>query len=104
MNIDNSCNKYRPDFVMDCNTFFIIIELDEFSHKSYDEQCELTRMNIIIYSLGLSCVFLLINPDKFSDKFHNKITVNQRYTILKSYIDYYADKKLSDNTVEYLFY
>lgn len=97
-NIDNSCQTYYPDFVIDCNTFFIIIECDEDSHKSYDKSCEKIRENNICYSLGLPCVFIRFNPDK------KGIGIRIKYTILKSYIEYYKNKHQIDNVVEYLFY
>ena len=41
-NLDNSCQTYFPDFLIDCNTFFLIISLDgtcdEFAHSGYDTQ------------------------------------------------------------------
>ncbi len=98
VNLDNSCQTYFPDFLIDCNTFFICIECDENAHRSYDKNCELIRMNNITYSLGLPVVFLRFNPDK------KQIKMKTKQTILKSYIDYYTDKKLTDNVIEYLFY
>lgn len=97
-NINNTCQTYYPDFLIDCNTFFIIIECDENSHKNYDKLCEKTRENNICYSLGLPCVFIRFNPDK------KGIKTKTKYTILKSYIEYYKNKKYNNNIVEYLFY
>ncbi len=98
VNLDNSCQTYFPDFLIDCNSFFICIECDENAHKSYNKNCELIRMNNITYSLGLPTIFLRFNPDK------KGIKMKTKQIILKSYIDYYTDKKLSDNVIEYLFY
>ncbi len=98
VNLNNSCNTYYPDFLIDCNTFFICVECDENSHKSYNKECELIRMNNITYSLGLPTIFLRFNPDK------KGIKLKTKQIILKSYIDYYTEKKLSDNVIEYLFY
>ena len=55
-------------------------------------------MNNITYSLGLPTMFLRFNSDK------KNIKMKTKQTILKSYIDYYTEKKLSDNVIEYLFY
>jgi hypothetical protein len=97
-NIDNSCQTYYPDFVIDCNTFFLIIECDEDAHKTYPIQCEKIRENNICYALGLPCVFIRFNPDK------KGIKIKTKQKVLKSYIEYYKSKNVSDNIVEYLFY
>ncbi len=99
VNLDNTCQRYFPDFLIDCNTFFVCIECDEYAHKTYDKLCELIRMNNIIFSLGLPIVFLRFNPDK------KGIKMKTKQIILKSYIDFYLNKKLlNDNVIEYLFY
>ena len=46
-NLDKSCQTYYPDFLIDCNTFFIIIECDENGHSSYPIECEKIRENNI---------------------------------------------------------
>jgi hypothetical protein len=61
---DSSCPLYFPDFVIDCNTFFIVIECDENAHKGYEIKCERTREENIALQLGLPCIFLRWNPDK----------------------------------------
>ena len=76
---------------------FICIECDENSHKNYPQDCELIRMNNITYSLGLPTIFIRFNPDKKGKS--KKV----KEMILKSYIDYYSDKKFVNNTIEYLF-
>ena len=97
-NIDKSCQTYFPDFVIDRNTFFLIIECDENYHKYYDQSCEKIRENNICFALGLPCVFIRFNPDKID------INMKIKHIILKSYIEYYVNKKNCDNEVCYLFY
>jgi|FrelakmetLWP11LW_1041352.scaffolds.fasta_scaffold00612_5 hypothetical protein len=97
-NLDKSCQTYYPDFLIDCNTFFVIVECDEGGHKSYYYTCERIRENNICYALGLPCVFIRFNPDK------NKIKMKTKQKVLKSYIDYYINKEICDNVVEFLFY
>ena len=97
VNLDQSCQTYFPDFLIDCNNFFIVVEIDEFAHKSYDKNCELIRMNNISFCLGLPTVFIRFNPDF-------KLKTENQYKILKSYIDYYLSKPFVNNTIEYLFY
>ena len=97
-NLDKSCQTYYPDFVIDCNNFFVIIECDEYGHKNYDKSCEKIRENNICFALGLPCVFIRFNPDK------KNIKMKTKQKILKNYIDYYINKEMCDNGVEYLFY
>lgn len=97
-NLNNSCQTYYPDFLIDNNSFFIIIECDEEAHKSYDINCEKTRENNICFALGLPCVFIRYNPDR------KGIKMKIKQHILKSYIDYYINLEKSDNECVYLFY
>jgi hypothetical protein len=97
-NLNNSCQTYYPDFLIDKGTFFLIIECDEDGHSSYPIDCEKIRENNICFALGLPCVFIRFNPDK------KKIKMKIKEKVLKSYIDYYIDKEISDNEVCYLFY
>ena len=58
------CYKYRPDFIIDCLYYYLILEVDEDAHSSYDKECELIRMNNIQASMGLPTKFIRYNPDK----------------------------------------
>jgi hypothetical protein len=60
---NGSCVKYRPDFLFDCGTYFVVLECDEYSHKHYEQICEISRMNNIFYGLGLPTLFIRYNPD-----------------------------------------
>jgi hypothetical protein len=97
-NLDNSCQTYFPDFIIDCNKFFVILECDEDGHKRYDYNCERIRENNICFALGLPCVFIRYNPDK------KGVKKNIKDKVLKSYIEYYINKETCDNIVEFLFY
>jgi hypothetical protein len=97
-NLDGSCQTYFPDFLIDCNKFFLILECDEYAHKTYDKECEKIRENNICFALGLPCVFIRYNPDK------NNISMKIKEKILKSYINYYISKEFCNNEVCYLFY
>lgn len=93
------CLKYRPDFVIDCKTYFLVVEVDENAHNSYDSDCEAVRMNNIAHSLGLPTKFIRYNPDKkgISKKYKETellITIN---TFLNLNV-------LEDPEVVYLFY
>ena len=63
MVINDCCLKYRPDFLFDCISYYLILEVDENAHSQYDNDCEIIRMNNIIISLGLPCKFIRYNPD-----------------------------------------
>jgi hypothetical protein len=97
-NLDNSCQTYYPDFLIDNGAFFIIIECDENAHSSYDKICEVIRENNICYALGLPCIFIRYNPDLKGVK--NKV----KEKILKSYIEYYKNLLICNNDKVYLFY
>ena len=101
-NIDNSCKTYFPDFLIDCNTFFIVLECDENKHSGYEYNCERIRENNICYALGLPCIFIRYNPDSISR--NKKINNKSRMIILKSYIEYYKTLEYSDNDLKFLFY
>jgi hypothetical protein len=79
---NDCCLKYRPDFLFDCNTYFVILEVDEFAHKDYPKDCEEIRMNNIAFGLGLPTKFIRYNPDKkgIKTKIKHKVlleTLNQ---------------------------
>lgn len=63
-----ACSKKRPDFVIDCDFFFLIIEVDENQHQSYDCSCELSRMVQLHQDFGgTPVVFIRYNPDNYTD-------------------------------------
>jgi hypothetical protein len=57
------CLKYRPDFLFDRGSYFLIAECDENGHEGYDQYCEIVRMNSISFGLGLPTKFIRYNPD-----------------------------------------
>jgi hypothetical protein len=60
---NDCCLRYRPDFVVDCSTHFVVLEVDEHAHSGYEKDCEIVRMNNISHSLGLPTKFIRYNPD-----------------------------------------
>lgn len=101
------CNKRRPDIVINVNTHFVIIEIDENQHIS--KKCEESRMVEIWNSLGLPVVFIRYNPDSFTDKSGNKSNIrkNIREDILIKWIKQSLNLKLQlidGIQVVYLFY
>jgi hypothetical protein len=66
---EDGCGRARPDFVIDCGTHIVIIEVDEHQHRksSYDCRCEQVRtINLFQEFGGLSVVFIRYNPDGYT--------------------------------------
>ena len=61
--IDATCNKRRPDFLIDAGTHFLVVEVDEFQHRG--AACEERRMFQIAQALGMPTVFIRFNPDSY---------------------------------------
>ncbi len=93
------CLKYRPDFLIDCNSYYIILEVDEDAHTQYDKDCEIIRMNNIITSIGLPTKFLRYNPDK--KKISKKV---KEELLIKTLKENMNKEFLEDLQPIYLFY
>jgi hypothetical protein len=114
--IDSSCSNVRPDFVFDCGNHIVVIEVDEYQHKSYnncgstkDERMimENRRMFMIFQSFGgPSVIFIRYNPDSFrvNDKIVT-VTDKKRHECLLRWVKHYL-KNGTDVSLEvkYLFY
>lgn len=57
--------RERPDFVWDCKTHMVILEVDEYQHSSRNCECEQTRMANITSSFGMPCLWIRYNPDEY---------------------------------------
>lgn len=77
--IDTQCGLERPDFLIDCKTHKVVLEVDENQHNSYNEDCERVRMINISQSLGMPVIFLRYNPDKFKKPFKFDKRVTKKY-------------------------
>jgi hypothetical protein len=87
--LDNGeCNKLRPDFVIDCLTHCIIVEVDENQHKSVSYGCEVSRMINIHGAIGLDTLFIRYNPDKY--KGSKNVTEKDRLDALLRWIQHYS--------------
>jgi hypothetical protein len=62
---DGRCGKERPDYMWDCGTHRLVLEVDEDQHRDRQEWCECTRMVNISQSNGMPTVFLRYNPDRY---------------------------------------
>ena len=69
-NIIENCNKHYVDRIYDCETHYVIVEIDEHAHRGYDKRCvviesEKARMHNTQFNYGLPCIFIRFNPDNF---------------------------------------
>ena len=88
-----------PDIRFDCDTFQLIVEIDEFRHRGADYKCDERRMYDIIAKLGMRCVFIRYNPDSQETNKHILLETTKKY--LKSKKIKFDDFGLK---TEYLFY
>ena len=64
--VDSACGLERPDFMWDCGTHFVVLEVDEHQHDSRKyQECECPRMINIAQGNGMPTVFLRYNPDEY---------------------------------------
>jgi hypothetical protein len=86
--IDTSCGLERPDFLIDCDTHKVVLEVDENQHNSYNPDCEKARMINISQTIGMPVIFIRYNPDKFKRviKYDKKITKKYKKELLLKWI------------------
>jgi hypothetical protein len=67
------CSKKKPDFIIDCDYFFLIVEVDENQHRSYACDCEVGRMIQLHQDFGgTPVIFIRYNPDGYTDQLGKK--------------------------------
>jgi len=81
--IDSQCGYERPDFLFDCGTHIVIIEVDEQQHRK--NQCDDVRMFNISQTLALKTIFIRYNPDdyKVNNKKQNTTKIKKHETLLR---------------------
>ena len=108
VNTSNTCRAFRPDFLFDCGTFYLIAECDEDAHRNsnYTYEEERQREYAIRDFLDRPCVFIRFNPDRCLGSDGKNIDIRKRYPVLKRTIDFYLDNGFDgmDVFVEYLYY
>ena len=57
-------NSHRPDMLLELDDKVIIIEIDEYQHKGYNN--ELLRLNIIQKAINKKLICIRFNPDSFT--------------------------------------
>jgi len=86
--------RYRPDFLFDCGTHFVVLEVDEHQHRGKTYECDRKRMYEIFASLGLPTIFIRYNPDEYKvdrKKYNPGDASRQKY--LFSILDYYKSER-----------
>jgi hypothetical protein len=93
------CGNFKPDILIDCNTHFIVVEIDEDQHKQYTKECEFARMSNIYLANGLPTIFIRFNPDDFKVcQLRNKTLLNTKLKNLLKLINEYKNK----NNINYI--
>lgn len=95
--------RFRPDklyFVSKLNKY-IVVEIDERQHTSYNIDKERVRMNLIEKDLQKSVVWIRFNPHGYRDKF--KVPFNERLVVLRKTLKNSLNGTNNMNR-QYLFY
>lgn len=110
--ISDGCSRKRPDIILDAGRYYIIIEVDEHQHKTYNEECEYKRMFQIHQDFSqpeVGILFIRFNPDSY--KINNKRInpkLSTRLLELEKYIytiyRTYEQSGLSSLRVCYMYY
>ncbi len=105
---DAACSlKTRPDFIWDCGTHVVILEVDEEQHKRKQYDCDDIRMININENLMRPTVFIRYNPDPFKIGDKNvKVGWSARMEVLAKWLRYGFDFENVKSTAHiiYLFY
>lgn len=106
--------RFRPDFLFEFNDYCLVVEVDEYCHRSYSDIQELYRMNAIQKALRKRTVFIRFNLDNYTDcnghrrKFDSPpahVRLDKLKETMLSYLqDFETQTIAQDLTVCYLFY
>jgi len=67
--IEGGQSKRRPDGLIRCKDYSVVVEIDEDQHAGYDPLCENCRIMEIFQDLGnRKIVFIRLNPDAYMKK------------------------------------
>ena len=113
--IDSKCGLSRPDFLFDCITYCVILEVDENQHIKYNNQqtgtnydCETVRMFNIFQTIGMKTIFIRYNPDDYKvNGIKQNITKNKRHGMLLKCLNTMMKQnpeKLDHLSVAYIYY
>ena len=66
--IEGGTSRKRPDVLIDCDSYCIIIEIDERQHRCYSNEVNEQRVSELISDLqGRKLVLIRFNPDSYKD-------------------------------------
>jgi EsV-1-7 cysteine-rich motif len=93
--------KTRPDFIWDCGTHFVVLEIDEHQHCGYAEECDCARMINMGEDMMRRGIFIRYNPDGFKAE-GRKMNVNwsRRTDLLAKWLTAAFERTESENTLE----
>ena len=81
------CGMERPDFLFDCGTHLVIVEVDENQHSGRACECEQARMVNLAEVRGMPVTFIRYNPDKYDPAVGQTIASDpQRHTQLLKWL------------------
>jgi hypothetical protein len=89
---DDSCSNRRPDFIIDKDSFIILLEVDENQHGNYRDECEKRKLIGIHNDFGsMPVVVVRYNPDIYRNNLYEKILPNdknrqQKLLVLLNYL------------------
>ena len=100
------CFKYRPDFMFDCGTHYVVLEVDENQHQSHGYECEEVRMINIFQSIGMPTKFIRYNPDEYKKNNHKvNPSFNHRVKLLtRALNNAFEEPPMGHLNVKYMFY
>ena len=78
------CSKKRPDIYFELSTYCLIVEVDEYQHRTYEDSCECARINEIVNGIGgKSVIIIRFNPDTTKHKGKRlKISLSDKVDLL----------------------
>ena len=61
-------HKRRPDFQLENNYNFLLVDINENQHKSYDPIDEERRLRELLGDVDKPLIYMILNPDEYIDK------------------------------------
>ena len=104
--VENSKDGYRPDFLINYGTHYILVEVDENQHKrsDYTVEKELKRNISLRTNLIKPVLFIRLNTDHyFINGKSNYTLLNDKLQVLLKIINKNKDK-IVDGEIVYLYY
>ena len=94
--------KYRPDFLYDCSTHYVVLEVDENQHRGRTYECDQKRMCEIAQSLGIHTIFIRYNPDQYKTDKHKYSPSDAKRKEYLMRVLKYCKEEIPDEDTSYL--